>query len=179
MRPCDGTSGLVRGNRRKAVFAYKGLFCEGHLLRFRFRTAGFIANFESAGKIEACQAHLEFCQQNRRSQESKIEVWSTDLAFSPYFRNHLSIICNRLWNPRARRPFSVKRAAPRLLGRGALALALCSVLIGAARCCGFSMRPACAFSRSDTEAFQVQFMSAPLVKLERNGTSGFASSLML
>lgn len=25
-RPCDGTSGLVRGNRRKAVFAFKGLF---------------------------------------------------------------------------------------------------------------------------------------------------------
>ena len=23
MRPCDGTSGLVRGNRRKAVFAFK------------------------------------------------------------------------------------------------------------------------------------------------------------
>ena len=26
MRPCDGTSGLVRGNRRKAVFAFKGVF---------------------------------------------------------------------------------------------------------------------------------------------------------
>lgn len=26
MRPCDGTSGLVRGNRRKAVFAFKGCF---------------------------------------------------------------------------------------------------------------------------------------------------------
>lgn len=24
MRPCDGTSGLVRRNRRKAVFAFKG-----------------------------------------------------------------------------------------------------------------------------------------------------------
>ena len=29
MRPCDGTSGLVRGNRRKAVFAFKGLFFKG------------------------------------------------------------------------------------------------------------------------------------------------------
>ena len=27
MRPCDGTSGLVRGNRRKAVFAFKTLVC--------------------------------------------------------------------------------------------------------------------------------------------------------
>lgn len=26
MRPCDGTSGLVHGNRRKAVFAFKGCF---------------------------------------------------------------------------------------------------------------------------------------------------------
>ena len=29
MRPCDDTFGLVRGNRRKAVFAFKGLFTEG------------------------------------------------------------------------------------------------------------------------------------------------------
>lgn len=29
MRPCDGMSGLVRGNRRKAVFVFKGLFTEG------------------------------------------------------------------------------------------------------------------------------------------------------
>ena len=34
MRPCDGTSGLVRGNRRKAVFAFKWLFTEGRLARF-------------------------------------------------------------------------------------------------------------------------------------------------
>lgn len=26
MRPCDDTFGLVRGNRRKAVFAFRGLF---------------------------------------------------------------------------------------------------------------------------------------------------------
>lgn len=26
MRPCDGSSGLVRGNRRKAIFAFKGCF---------------------------------------------------------------------------------------------------------------------------------------------------------
>lgn len=29
MRPCDDTFGLVRGNRRKAVFAFKGLFLKG------------------------------------------------------------------------------------------------------------------------------------------------------
>ena len=31
MRPCDGTSGLVRGNRRKAVFAFKGSKWINHL----------------------------------------------------------------------------------------------------------------------------------------------------
>lgn len=45
MRPCDGTSGLVRGNRRKAVFAFKGLFSEGHLSRFRFGTVGFFYRY--------------------------------------------------------------------------------------------------------------------------------------
>ena len=29
MRPCDDTFGLVRGNRRKAVFAFKGFFLKG------------------------------------------------------------------------------------------------------------------------------------------------------
>lgn len=31
MRPSDGTSGLVRGNRRKAVFVFTRLFSEGYL----------------------------------------------------------------------------------------------------------------------------------------------------
>lgn len=34
MRPCDGTSGLVRGNRRKAVFAFKRLLFQRNLSRF-------------------------------------------------------------------------------------------------------------------------------------------------
>lgn len=71
MRPCDGMSGLVRGNRRKAVFAFKGLFTEGHLSAFASGQWAFIANFGSAGKIETCRAHSDFCQQNRRPQESK------------------------------------------------------------------------------------------------------------
>lgn len=31
MRPCDGMSGLVRGNRRKAVFAFMGSKWINHL----------------------------------------------------------------------------------------------------------------------------------------------------
>ena len=39
MRPCDGTSGLVRGNRRKAVFAFNRLFFQRNSLRFSLRDA--------------------------------------------------------------------------------------------------------------------------------------------
>lgn len=50
MRPCDGTSGLVRGNRRKAVFAFKGLFSEGCLTRFSLSGARLTTLYGSAGK---------------------------------------------------------------------------------------------------------------------------------
>ena len=39
MRPCDGTSGLVRGNLRKAVFAFNRLFFQRNSLRFSLRDA--------------------------------------------------------------------------------------------------------------------------------------------
>lgn len=52
MRPCDGTSGLVRGNRRKAVFAFKGLIAVGRLARFSLSCARFYRVFsEVRGKI--------------------------------------------------------------------------------------------------------------------------------
>ena len=51
MRPCDGTSGLVRGNRRKAVFAFKRLCCPSGICRvFRFRALGVAVFSGSAGK---------------------------------------------------------------------------------------------------------------------------------
>ena len=52
MRPYDGTSGLVHGNRRKAVFAFKGLFAEGRLARFSLSGARLYRVFsEVRGKI--------------------------------------------------------------------------------------------------------------------------------
>lgn len=60
MRPCDGTSGLVRGNRRKAVFAFKRAVSEGNLSVFASGQWVFAANFGSAGKIETCRAHSVF-----------------------------------------------------------------------------------------------------------------------
>ena len=81
MRPCYGTFGLVRENRRKAVFTFKGLFSKGAYRVFASGRRVFVAYFGSAGKIENYRAHLEFCQQNRRSRMPKTEVWSTDLGF--------------------------------------------------------------------------------------------------
>lgn len=50
MRPCDGTSGLVRGNRRKAVFAFKWLFPGGIHSGFHSRALSDAVFFGSAGK---------------------------------------------------------------------------------------------------------------------------------
>lgn len=106
MRPCDGTSGLVRGNCRKAVFAFKGLFSEGHLSRFRFGTVGFfIAIFGREGKTGNLRAQTDFRQQNRTSRKPKTGVWSADLGFSPHFWNRPSEVCGKFRNPQAHRPF--------------------------------------------------------------------------
>lgn len=81
MRPCDDTFGLVRGNRRKAVFAFKGLFTEG-ICPYSLLGSGLLSRIsEVRGKIETCRAHSDFCQQNRRSQESKTGVRSAGLIF--------------------------------------------------------------------------------------------------
>lgn len=50
MRPCDGTSGLVRGNRRKAVFAFKGLFSKGRLSCFSLSGARFYHAIRKCGE---------------------------------------------------------------------------------------------------------------------------------
>lgn len=109
MRPCVGTSGLVRGNRRKAVFAFKWLFSEGHLSRSRFETMGFSSLFsEVRGKIGNLRAHPDFWQQNRRSRKAEAGAWSTYLRFSPHFRNCSTEVCGKFRNPRAHRPFHEK-----------------------------------------------------------------------
>lgn len=50
MRPCDGTSGLVRGNRRKAVFAFRGCFPKDFFHVFALGQRIYIAYFRSEGK---------------------------------------------------------------------------------------------------------------------------------
>ena len=60
MRPRDGTSGLVRGNRRKAVFAFKGLLTLGRLARFSLSGARFTAFFRKCGEKSEIAEHNPF-----------------------------------------------------------------------------------------------------------------------
>lgn len=64
---------------------------------------------EVRGKIKNCRAQPVYLQQNRRSQKHKTGVWSADLGFSPHFRNRPLEVCGKFWNPRAHRPFCVKK----------------------------------------------------------------------
>lgn len=109
MRPCDGTSSLVRGNRRKAVFAFKGLFPADFVAVFASGRSVLPCFAEVRGKIEDLRAQPDFLQQNRRSRKCKTGVWSADLDFSPHFRNHCTEVCGKFWDSRAHGPFCAKK----------------------------------------------------------------------
>ena len=57
MRPYDGTSGLVRGNRRKAVFAFKRLFSQRNLSRFPLQGARRCCVFRKCGEKSETSEH--------------------------------------------------------------------------------------------------------------------------
>ena len=57
MRSCDGTSGLVRGNRRKAVFAFKRLFSQRNLSRFPLQGARRCCVFRKCGEKSKTSEH--------------------------------------------------------------------------------------------------------------------------
>ena len=57
MGPCDGTSGLVRGNRRKAVFAFKRLFSQRNLSRFPLQSARRCCVFRKCGEKSETSEH--------------------------------------------------------------------------------------------------------------------------
>lgn len=98
-RPCHGTFGLVRGNRRKAVFAFRGCFPKDICHVFDLGQRIYIAYFGSAGKIGNRRAQADFRQQNRRSQKRKTGVWSADHGFTPHFRNRRTEVCSKFRNP--------------------------------------------------------------------------------
>lgn len=109
MRPCDGTSGLVRGNRRKAVLRFSGCFPAEFAAAFASGRSVLLPFSEVRGKIGNLRAQPDFCQQNRRSRKGKTAIWFADLSFSPHFRNHLPEVCGKFRNPRARCPFRAEK----------------------------------------------------------------------
>ena len=56
-RPCDGASGLVRGNRRKAVFAFKRLFSQRNLSRFPLQGARCCCVLRKCGEKSETSEH--------------------------------------------------------------------------------------------------------------------------
>lgn len=132
MRPCDGTSGLVRGNRRKAVFAFKGLFSGRVSLRFPSLAARFYHVFRKCGeKSETSERNPIFANKNRRSWKPKTGVWSVDLGFSSHFRKRLTEVCGKFWNFRAHRSFHGKKPqVEALLLSGVLGMSrICRILL--------------------------------------------------
>lgn len=56
-RPCDGASGLARGNRRKAVFAFKRLFSQRNLSRFPLQGARCCCVLRKCGEKSETSEH--------------------------------------------------------------------------------------------------------------------------
>ena len=113
MRPCDGTSGLVRGNRRKAVFAFKGLFTEG-ICPYPLLGSGLLSRISEVRGKSKLAAHTPIFANKIAGRKSPNPGPSRQVPFFlPHFRVHLSIMCGGLWNLRKRRPFSIKRIVPR------------------------------------------------------------------
>ena len=109
MRPRDGTSGLVRGNRRKAVFAFKGYLLRWFLIALSALRCLVLSRCpEALDKKSETSEHNPIFQQNRRLRKGKNGVWFLDFGFTPHFRKRLPEVCGKFRNSRAHRLFQVK-----------------------------------------------------------------------
>lgn len=109
-RPCDGTSGLVRGNRRKAVFAFKGLFSKDICQVFAIGQRNFYRVFRKCGKkSETSERNPIFGNKTAGRGSVKPGSGRQISVFSPRFRNRLSEVCGKFRNQRAYRPFRAKK----------------------------------------------------------------------
>lgn len=143
MRPCNDTFGLVRGNRRKAVFAFKGLFIEGHLSVFASGRCVLPRISEVRGKSKLAAHTPIFANKTAGRRSPKPGSGRQTSFFSPHFLIRLSIICASLWNPRAQRLFRIKDPQVEALWHfGALGTpGICRILLSfrpcilCSRCC--------------------------------------------
>ena len=108
MRPCDDTFGLVRGNRRKAVFAFKGLFTEG-ICPYSLLGSGLLSRISEVRGKSKLAAHTPIFANKIAGRKSPKPGSGRQVSFFlPHFRVHLSIMCGGLWNLRAQRLFRIK-----------------------------------------------------------------------
>lgn len=110
MRPCDGMSGLVRGSRRKAVFAFKGLFSgRVFLLRFPSLAARVYHVFRKCGENRKPSSATRFSATKPQVAEAQNRGEDGRSWFFPHFRKCLTEVCGKFQNPRAHRLFRVRK----------------------------------------------------------------------
>lgn len=110
MRPCDGTSGLVRENRRKAVFAFKGLFSKDTCHVFAIGQRNFYRVFRKCGEKSETAEHNPIFG-NKTAGRVSVKPWSGRpiSVFTPHFWNRRTEVCGKFQNSRAHRPFHAEK----------------------------------------------------------------------
>ena len=113
MRPCDGTSGLVRGSRRKAVFAFNGPFSEEACLIYAFGHLLLPCNFESVGKNRKPPSTTRFLATKPQVAEAQTRGLVGGSRFFPALPESPSGSMRQIPEPSSTPPFSRKEAAGR------------------------------------------------------------------
>lgn len=108
-RPSNGMSGLVRGSRRKAVFAFNGPFSEEACLIYAFGHLLLPRIFESVGKNRKPPSTTRFLATKPQVAEAQTRGLVGGSRFFPHFRNRLPEVCGKFRNPQAHRPFRAKK----------------------------------------------------------------------
>ena len=121
VRPCDGTSGLVRGNRRKAVFAFKSLFSQRNLSRFPLQGARCCCVLRKCGKNRKPLSITRFSE--TKPQVVEVQDWSLvgRSRFYPALPESSHRSMRQISEPTSTQPFSRRETA----GRG-VAASLCA-----------------------------------------------------
>ena len=113
MRPCDGTSGLVRGSRRKAVFAFNGPFSEEACLIYAFGHLLLPCNFESVGKNRKPPSTTRFLATKPQVAEAQTRGLVGGSRFFPALLETLYGSMRQIPETLSTLPFSSKETAGR------------------------------------------------------------------
>ena len=117
MRPCDCTSGLVRGNRRKAVFAFKRLFSQRNLSRFPLQGARRCCVFRKCGEKSETSEHNSIFGNKTAGSGSAKPGSDRPILIFPALPEPLAQSMRQIPEPMSTPPFSRRETA----GRGVAA----------------------------------------------------------